>query len=860
MSKKEIIEKIITKSVDKIMEERFETYSKYVISNRAIPDVRDGLKPVHRRILYSMYTLGLDFDKKFKKSARIVGDVIGKYHPHGDTSVYDAMINLAQWWKMNIPLLSMHGNIGSIDDDKQAAMRYTEVKLAKIANYIIGDIKKKTVKFIPNFDDSETEPIVLPSMFPNLLVNGSRGIAIGMATEMPPHNLGEIIDACVYKIKHPKASYSELSNFVLGPDFPTGGVIKGTKGIAEALENGRNEKNKIKLFCKYEIYTKGKNKFIEITEIPYGVVKVKLVYEIDLIIQNKLIDGIIEIKDRSDRDGINILITLDINSNEESILNYLFSKTQMQITYSYNNIVIDNNSPTLMNLENLISSYIAHIKNVKTLSLNYDLNKAKVRLEIINGFIKVSEITSQVIELIRKTQGSKMGVVNNLIQAFNFTKLQAESIAELRLYKLSQTDKEIYLKEKVEVEETINIIENLLNNEKEFNNFLINEIKTIKKEFSVPRKTQIEEKDFEVSYNKLDLVKEEIINVSISKNGFIKRFSDKVLENNEWKNYALKEKDNLVFFSKVNTVNFLLCFTNLGNYVIVPIYQIQEVKWKDLGNNINLFASDIRPDEEIVSVIEVSDFEENLSVMLGTKQGYFKRVMLKDFLVSRFTKKYTAMPLNEDDYLIKAKLTNLDSYLVAITENSIISKFSESEIMFYSTKARGSKAIYFSVGDKLSNFTIASYGDEIFALSSDLNYFYFNEADIVLTPKNIKGRNIFDKKYKLQNKNYLLFEDALATDFLYFKNTLNELNQVKLNHLDKKKSVVLKYKFDNFESVSLIKSLKKETINNSSKPKENPAQEEKQEPEKEVVVGRKKPVEIQGSLKDLLTDYEEFTK
>ncbi|AKJ20983.1 DNA topoisomerase IV subunit A [Mycoplasmopsis synoviae] len=860
MSKKEIIEKIITKSVDKIMEERFETYSKYVISNRAIPDVRDGLKPVHRRILYSMYTLGLDFDKKFKKSARIVGDVIGKYHPHGDTSVYDAMINLAQWWKMNIPLLSMHGNIGSIDDDKQAAMRYTEVKLAKIANYIIGDIKKKTVKFIPNFDDSETEPIVLPSMFPNLLVNGSRGIAIGMATEMPPHNLGEIIDACVYKIKHPKASYSELSNFVLGPDFPTGGVIKGTKGIAEALENGRNEKNKIKLFCKYEIYTKGKNKFIEITEIPYGVVKVKLVYEIDLIIQNKLIDGIIEIKDRSDRDGINILITLDINSNEESILNYLFSKTQMQITYSYNNIVIDNNSPTLMNLENLISSYIAHIKNVKTLSLNYDLNKAKVRLEIINGFIKVSEITSQVIELIRKTQGSKMGVVNNLIQAFNFTKLQAESIAELRLYKLSQTDKEIYLKEKVEVEETINIIENLLNNEKEFNNFLINEIKTIKKEFSVPRKTQIEKKDFEVSYNKLDLVKEEIINVSISKNGFIKRFSDKVLENNEWKNYALKEKDNLVFFSKVNTVNFLLCFTNLGNYVIVPIYQIQEVKWKDLGNNINLFASDIRPDEEIVSVIEVSDFEENLSVMLGTKQGYFKRVMLKDFLVSRFTKKYTAMPLNEDDYLIKAKLTNLDSYLVAITENSIISKFSESEIMFYSTKARGSKAIYFSVGDKLSNFTIASYGDEIFALSSDLNYFYFNEADIVLTPKNIKGRNIFDKKYKLQNKNYLLFEDALATDFLYFKNTLNELNQVKLNHLDKKKSVVLKYKFDNFESVSLIKSLKKETINNSSKPKENPAQEEKQEPEKEVVVGRKKPVEIQGSLKDLLTDYEEFTK
>ncbi|SYV92390.1 DNA gyrase subunit A, partial [Mycoplasmopsis synoviae] len=435
---------------------------------------------------------------------------------------------------MNIPLLSMHGNIGSIDDDKQAAMRYTEVKLAKIANYIIGDIKKKTVKFIPNFDDSETEPIVLPSMFPNLLVNGSRGIAIGMATEMPPHNLGEIIDACVYKIKHPKASYSELSNFVLGPDFPTGGVIKGTKGIAEALENGRNEKNKIKLFCKYEIYTKGKNKFIEITEIPYGVVKVKLVYEIDLIIQNKLIDGIIEIKDRSDRDGINILITLDINSNEESILNYLFSKTQMQITYSYNNIVIDNNSPTLMNLENLISSYIAHIKNVKTLSLNYDLNKAKVRLEIINGFIKVSEITSQVIELIRKTQGSKMGVVNNLIQAFNFTKLQAESIAELRLYKLSQTDKEIYLKEKVEVEETINIIENLLNNEKEFNNFLINEIKAIKKEFSVPRKTQIEEKDFEVSYNKLDLVKEEIINVSISKNGFIKRFSDKVLENNEW--------------------------------------------------------------------------------------------------------------------------------------------------------------------------------------------------------------------------------------------------------------------------------------------------------------------------------------
>ncbi|MCU9937669.1 hypothetical protein NW731_04435 [Mycoplasmopsis felis] len=435
-----------------------------------------------------MYDLGLEYDKPYKKSARVVGDVIGKYHPRGDSSVYEAMVNLSQWWKSNIPLLDMHGNIGSIDNDPAAAMRYTEVRMSRVCQYILGELKKNTVVFVPNFDDSEKEPTVLPSIFPTLLVNGAMGIAVGIATDLPPHNLGEIIDGTIAKIKKPNLSNTELNKYIKGPDFPTGGIIKGTKGIIEAFEFGNNSKERIHLYSKCFLYTKGNQKFIEITEIPYGISKSSLVYEIDLLINEGKLDGVLEIKDQSDRNGIKIVITMNNSVNENSILSYLYQKTKLKITYSYNNTVIKNNQPKLLNLNQMISSYVEHVRDIKTKTIIFDLEKNKLRLEIVLGFIKVSEITDEVIRIIIQSTESKAGVIRDLMKHFDFSQIQSTAIAELRLYRLSKTDKEAYLKEKEELEKEIQRLEELLINPNKFNQYIINQLEEIKKLFTVQEK------------------------------------------------------------------------------------------------------------------------------------------------------------------------------------------------------------------------------------------------------------------------------------------------------------------------------------------------------------------------------------
>ncbi|QNM93624.1 DNA topoisomerase 4 subunit A [Mycoplasma sp. Pen4] len=792
MKKNQAIEKIINESLDKIMSDRFGKYSKYVIQQRALPDVRDGLKPVQRRILFSMYGLGLFNDKQYKKSARIVGDVIGKYHPHGDSSVYEAMVNMSQWWKMNLPLLDMHGNIGSIDNDPAAAMRYTEVRMGKIAEWILNDIKKQTVSFVPNFDDSEMEPVVLPSIFPNLLVNGSMGIAIGMATNMPPHNLGEIIDATIYRILHPKAPFNDIASLIQGPDFPTGGVIKGDKGIYEAFELGQNQKNKILLFSKYEVYEKDKNKFIEITEIPYGVVKSKLVYDIDLIIQNKEIDGVLEIKDQSDRDGINILITLDQGANERSILSYLFQKTDLKISYNYNNTCIKNNSPKTMGIVELIDAYITHVKDVKTKTLFFDLEKQKLRLEIVLGFIKVSEITDKVIEVIIKSEGSKSGVIENLIKFFDFTKNQATAIAELRLYRLSKTDKEAYLLEKAELEKDIKRMQILLNNENEFNKFIIDQLSQMKLLFTTPRKTKVEEKEFDFSYDETDLIKEEMINLYISRMGYIKRLSQRVVDSNSLDTYALKDDDYLIYTNKVNTLNNLLILTNLGNYIIVPIYKIQESKWKDLGTYLSSFA-DFRVSEEIVSIIEVSNWDSLVYVNIGTRNGVFKKTLLKDFNVSRLNKAYTAISLAKDDYVVNATLTNGSKDIVIFTENGLASKYSENDVAIYSTKAKGNKGVYLSLDDKVRTFITVDPNGLINMISDDGQIQRFKASILPFIPKNIKGRpyNKSAKKFTISsvsedvNDLNIIIKDQLGqTDIQEVKQYSVSSNEPRIYHLN----------------------------------------------------------------------------
>ncbi|MBZ4226499.1 DNA topoisomerase IV subunit A [Mycoplasma tauri] len=735
----DLLSKIIQENLDSIMAERFSRYSKYVIQQRALPDVRDGLKPVQRRILYSMQDLKLNHDKAFKKSARVVGDVIGKYHPHGDSSIYDAMVRLAQEWKMGHTLVEMHGNVGSIDDDPAAAMRYTEVRLTEISNYVIGDIFKNTIKFAPNFDDSEKEPTVMASVIPNILLNGASGIASGFATEMPPHNLNEILDAAIAKIKNPDIQQSKIFKIVKGPDFPTGGLIYGTSGISEAFERG---KGRITLVSRYKTYSDNKNKYIEINEIPYGVVKSKLVHDIDVIVSSNEIAGLLEVKDQSDRNGISILITLEKDTNEEVIINFLLSKTQMQIYYNYNNVVIQNNSPKTLGLIQLLDAYLDHVKDVKYKTLLYDLTKYKARLEIVLGFIKVSEITDQVISVIRNSENSKQGVIDDLIKHFNFSENQARAIAELRLYRLSKTDKNAFLAEQSELEALIANCELLLNDQNEFNKFLIELFQTIKSKFGKPRKTSIIDQEYKASFSQVDLVKDEEIILGISKFGYLKRISKRVSESNDFITYGLKEDDKIIFYGSANTLDNFLLFSNFGNYAYLPVFKINESKWKDFGLHLSDFV-DLAPGEEIVSAIRVTDFNLLNYVTLISKQGLGKRVLLKDFEVSRFNKTFTAIKLKDKDELVNAKLSNGFKDVLLITKNGNASLYSENDIQIYGTKSCGTKSCYMPPSDEISAFALVENSESIALLTKNSQIKRINVANITKVPKKNIGKPIF---------------------------------------------------------------------------------------------------------------------
>ncbi|WP_027334751.1 DNA topoisomerase IV subunit A [Mycoplasmopsis felifaucium] len=765
-----LLSKIIQENLDNIMSDRFSRYSKYIIQQRALPDVRDGLKPVQRRILYSMFDLGLQYNKPFKKSARVVGDVIGKYHPHGDSSIYEAMVRMAQDWKMGHTLLEMHGNVGSIDDDPAAAMRYTEVRLSEIAEHVIGDIKKNTVKFAPNFDDSEKEPVVLPSIIPNLLVNGAVGIASGFATDMPPHNLNEILDAAIAKIKHPDIQLNKLYKIVKGPDFPTGGVIYGTQGIQEAFERG---KGKITLVSKYKTYADSKNKFIEITEIPYGVVKSKLVHDIDVIISTEEVNGLLEIKDQSDRNGISILITLSKDANEEVIVNYLLSKTQMQVYYNYNNVVIQNNSPKLLNLSQLLDAYLIHVKDVKKATLNYDLIKYKARLEIVEGFLKVAEITDEVIAVIRNSENSKQGVIENLIKTFQFTLNQATAIAELRLYKLSKTDKQAFLLEKTELEELIKKCSLLLNDENEFNLYLIAVLQEVKKKFGCERKTEIIDEVYKASVNEIDLIKDEEVYICATKNGYLKRLSLRVADSNDFLTFGLKEQDKILYYGKTNTLNTLLMFTNLGNYAAVPVYKIAETKWKDFGNHLSDFV-ELVSGEEIVGVIDVADFNIINYVCLISKQGQGKRVLLKDFEVSRMNKTFTAIKLREGDELVGVKLSNGYKDALLITKRGMASLYTENDIQIYGTKSNGTKSCYLPPIDEIVAFVLVEKGESIVLLANRNLIKRINVSSIPPVSKKNLGKPIFPQ---LKTKPIIVTDCEVADSHseLFIQNDQNEL-------------------------------------------------------------------------------------
>ena len=682
----QILEKIYNYSLEEIMGERFGRYSKYIIQDRAIPDVRDGLKPVQRRILYAMYIGHNTYDKPYRNSAKTVGDVIGSFHPHGDTSIYDAMVRLSQDWKIKNPMIDMHGNNGSIDGDSPAAYRYTEARLSKISSELLKDIEKNTVKFAPNFDDTVMEPTVLPAKFPNLLVNGTTGISAGYATNIPPHNLGEIIDACIKRIDSPNCRVETILDIVKGPDFPTGGICLDKQGIINAFTTGRGKvvvRSKI-----HEEESKGKLSLV-VTEIPYEVLKVNIVKKIDEIRIDKKLDGLLEVRDESDKEGLRIVIDIKKDANKDLILNYLYKNTELQTSYNYNMIAIVNRCPKLLSLIDIIDAYILHLKEVLTNRTKFDLDHAKLRFHIVEGLIKAISILDEVIRVIRASK-NKSDAKENLVKEFDFTIEQAEAIVTLQLYRLTNTDITLLEDELKDLNLKIETYNKILTEEEALKYIMKKELKAIKDEYDVPRKTVIEDHLEEIKINEEDMITKEDVVVLITKDGYVKRTSKRSY-NSSNDEPLLKENDYVLGLYELNTIDTVLIFTNLGNYLYLPVHEIPDIKWKVLGKHISNIIK-LEENEKIVSIIPVTDFNINKEVVIASKLGMIKKTPLKEFKVSRYSKAISCMKLKDNDEVIDAKLNNFNDIMIS-TSSCFSLWFDESEIPSSGIKSSGVKSM-----------------------------------------------------------------------------------------------------------------------------------------------------------------------
>lgn len=683
---KEIIEKIREYTLEDIMGERFGSYSKYIIQERAIPDARDGLKPVQRRILYSMYKEKNTYDRPYRKSAKTVGDVIGNYHPHGDSSIYEAMVRMSQEWKSRYPYIDMHGNNGSIDGDSPAAYRYTEARLSKISNEMLRDINRDTVEFAPNFDDSLKEPTVLPARFPALLVYGTQGISAGYATNIPPHNLGEVIDAAIYLIDNSEATLDELMNFVKGPDFPTGAIIEGKKGLLDAYQTG---KGKIIIKSKYEFEEKNGKTSLVITEIPYEVNKALLVKKIDDIRLDKKIDGIVEVRDESAQD-IRIVIDLKKGVNKEFLVNFLLKNTDMQISYNFNMVAIVKKRPKLLGLKNALKAFIDHQQEVVRRRSEFDLAHAKKELHILDGLKKCLSILDEVIKTIRASK-NKSDAKENLVKEYAFSYDQAEAIVTLQLYRLTNTDV-VELEERCAVlEKIIASLTAILENEKILKKVMKEELKKVKSEYNKERITEVRDEVTEIKLDTTALIPKEDTIVTISREGYIKRTSIRSYSASDIKEPLLKENDYLLGEFKMKTTDTLLVFTSFGNYLYIPVHTINDLKWRELGKHVSNLVP-LQEDEEIVTAIPVSDFNDKKNIILATSQGMIKSTSLADFKLTRYSKATSCMKLKDNDKLIAAFYDIKDEIFIETSKGYGL-WFSKDEIPVVGIKAGGVKAI-----------------------------------------------------------------------------------------------------------------------------------------------------------------------
>lgn len=753
---KEIIEKNVTESLDDIMSLRFGAYSKYIIQERALPDARDGLKPVQRRILYSMYMDGNTSIKPHRKSAKAVGQVMGIFHPHGDSSIYEAMVRLSQDWKNNLTLIDMHGNNGSIDDDPPAAYRYTEVRLDKNAEKLLNDIDKNTVTMTNNYDDSTLEPTVLPASYPLLLVNGSTGIASGYATNMAPHNLNEIVDATIYRLNNPECSVEDLMVFVKGPDFPTGGIVQGLDNIKEVFKTGRG---KVVLRSKCEVLKGKTNDSIVVTEIPYEVIKCNLVKKINDIAINKDIEGISEVRDESGRDGLKIVIELKKDANSEMILNYLYKNTDLQINYSYNNIAIVNHRPTLLSLPDALDAFIDFRKQVVLNRSVYLRDKKKARLHVIDGLIKAVSILDSVIETIRRSndkQDSKINLMNN----FLFTEEQAEAIVNLRLYRLSNTDIVALKEECSTLIREISELESIISSKEILKSVLTKELKQVNLDNITPRKTKIENEVSDLVIDKLAMVPNESCYISLTRDGYVKRFSKRTFDANLNSLPFTKESDVLLGISACETLDTLLVFTNKGNYLYIPVYKLQECKYKDIGKHVSTYVK-LEGNEKVVGALIVKSFETYAFVVLATKNGMIKKTSIPKFDISRFSKAIPAIKLKENDELVSVNIAYENDNVIAVSRSGNYNRYSLEMLSDIAPRAMGVGGINVK-NDELAGVAIEHSGPCELLLCSNKGYKRIHFADLDFTSRNTKGNRLF--KQTKTNPSSIIGVKTIASD------------------------------------------------------------------------------------------------
>lgn len=766
-------------SLEDIMGERFGRYSKYIIQERALPDIRDGLKPVQRRILYSMNKDGNTFDKGYRKSAKSVGNIMGNFHPHGDSSIYDAMVRMSQDWKNREILVEMHGNNGSMDGDPPAAMRYTEARLSEIAGYLLQDIEKDTVPFAWNFDDTEKEPTVLPAAFPNLLVNGATGISAGYATDIPPHNLAEVIDAVVYMIDHPKAKVDKLMEFLPGPDFPTGAIVQGQDEIKKAYETG---KGRVVMRSRTEIEKlKGGKEQIVVTEIPYEINKAVLVKKIDDVRVNNKVAGIAEVRDESDRDGLRIAIELKKDANTELILNYLFKYTDLQVNYNFNMVAIDHFTPRLVGIVPILTSYIAHRKEIILARSRFDKTKAEKRLHIVEGLIRVISILDEVIALIRASE-NKSDAKENLKVSYDFTEEQAEAIVTLQLYRLTNTDVVVLEEEEAELRDKIEMLSAIIGDERTMYNLMKRELRDVKKKFGNPRLSELQDTANAIEIDTASLIVEEETFVSVTRGGYLKRTSPRSFNSSTVDEVGKRDDDRLVFVSSAKTTQHLLIFTNLGNVIYRPIHELADIRWKEIGEHLSQTITNFETNEEVIYTELVDNFDEG-TYFAATKLGQIKRVERREFSPWRTYKSKSikfAKLKNEDDQIITLSPIKLDDVML-VTKNGYALRFNIEEVPIVGAKAAGVKAINLKKDDVLATAFIANT-DSLYILTQRGALKRMAVADIPVTSRANRGlqvlRDLKSKPHRVFQAGPVFGEQPAELDLFSSDNPAAEEEQI----------------------------------------------------------------------------------